>query len=88
MDRIVNVNNLKLTAFKPSHGRSPQTVQAEFTASIYIFKELGAPTTTAADEALKEKKGAAAAPGAAGNEGKGAKPAKPAASAKEKGAKA
>jgi type IV pilus assembly protein PilO len=87
MERIVNVNDLKLTAYKPTRGRSPQTVQAEFTASIYIFKDLGTPTTTQADEAVKDKKGAAAAPGAPGNQSKAAAP-KPSASAKEKGEKA
>lgn len=49
LDRIVNVNNLRLTGFKPNRGRSPHTVEAEFTASIYIFKELGSPATVAPD---------------------------------------
>lgn len=46
LDRIVNINDLRLTAYQPNHGRSSQTVVAEFTASIYIFKDLGAPLTT------------------------------------------
>jgi type IV pilus assembly protein PilO len=57
LDRIVNVNNLKLNGFKPNRGRSPYTVEAEFTASIYIFKELGAPTTTPAEQDAKAKPG-------------------------------
>lgn len=43
LDRIVNINDLKLTAYQPNRGRSSQTVIAEFTASIYIFKDLGTP---------------------------------------------
>lgn len=57
LDRIVNVNSLKLSGFKPNRGRSPYTVEAEFTASIYIFKELGAPTTTSAEQDAKTKPG-------------------------------
>ncbi|HEY3296264.1 MAG TPA: type 4a pilus biogenesis protein PilO [bacterium] len=63
LDRIVNINDLKLTAYKPNRGRSAQTVTAEFTASIYIFKELGTPTSDVA----KPADGAEAdAPAAAG----------------------
>ena len=45
LDRIVNINNLKLSAFRPNRGRSPNTVEADFVATIYIFKDLGTPTT-------------------------------------------
>jgi type IV pilus assembly protein PilO len=51
LDRIVNVSNVRLTAYKPSKGRSPETVEAEFTATIYIFKSLGSPVTVASREA-------------------------------------
>jgi type IV pilus assembly protein PilO len=47
LDRIVNVNNLKLTAYQPNKGRSAHTVTAEFVASIYIFKGLDAPVANA-----------------------------------------
>jgi len=62
LDRIVNVNQIKFTNYKPNRGRSPMTVEAEFTASIYIFKELGAPITTQAEEEEKSgtKRGGAA----------------------------
>jgi type IV pilus assembly protein PilO len=53
LDRIVNINNVKLTGYKPNRGRSPFTVEAEFAASIYIFKELGAPVTVAAEQETK-----------------------------------
>lgn len=43
LERIVNVRNLKLNAYRPSKGRSPNTVEAEFMATIYVFKELGSP---------------------------------------------
>ncbi|MBU0509527.1 type 4a pilus biogenesis protein PilO [bacterium] len=43
LDRIVNVNDLKLREYKSRRKRSSETVDAEFVASIYIFKELGAP---------------------------------------------
>jgi len=47
------VNTVKLTGYKPNRGRSPFTVEAEFTASIYIFKELGSPVTTAVEQEPK-----------------------------------
>jgi type IV pilus assembly protein PilO len=53
LDRIVNVNTVKLTGYKPNRGRSPFTVESEFTASIYIFKELGSPVTTAVEQEPK-----------------------------------
>jgi type IV pilus assembly protein PilO len=53
LDRIVNVNAVKLTGYRPNRGHSPFTVEAEFTASIYIFKELGAPVTTVAEQEPK-----------------------------------
>jgi type IV pilus assembly protein PilO len=60
LDRIVNINNLKITAYKPNHGHSAQTVVADFTASIYIFKDLGAP---AASDSVKTAAGGTANPG-------------------------
>jgi type IV pilus assembly protein PilO len=45
LNRIVNINNLKFTAFRPNKGRSPYTVEADFVATIYIFKELGSPVS-------------------------------------------
>jgi len=65
LDRIVNVNNLRLTDYRPKRGVSPYTVQAEFTASIYIFKELGAPVTVASEEDAKAKPGRPPTPAAA-----------------------
>ena len=53
LDRIVNITSLKLATFRPNRGRSPNTVEADFVATIYIFKDLGSPaevTTPAADE--------------------------------------
>jgi Tfp pilus assembly protein PilO len=47
LNRIVNVNNLKLTSYKPNKGRSPHTVEADFVATIYIFKDLGSPVEVA-----------------------------------------
>lgn len=47
LDRIVNVSKVKLTAFRPNKGRSLNTVEADFIATIYIFKGLGTPTTVA-----------------------------------------
>jgi type IV pilus assembly protein PilO len=58
MDRIVNINGLHLSAFRTNKGRAPYSVEAEFTVSIYIFKDLGTATTVAADPG----KGAAKAP--------------------------
>ncbi|MBI5059411.1 type 4a pilus biogenesis protein PilO [candidate division KSB1 bacterium] len=55
LDRIVNVSNLKLTAYKPAKGRSHETVDAEFVATIYIFKSLGSPVTVESRE--EESKG-------------------------------
>jgi type IV pilus assembly protein PilO len=76
MDRIVNINNLHLQSYKPNKGHSEHTVQAEFTASIYIFKELGsavpAEATDSGDPAQAKPK-----PGDAPDNGKpAAKPAK------------
>jgi type IV pilus assembly protein PilO len=47
LDRIVNINGIKFTEYRPNRGRSPYTLEADFTASIYIFKDLGSPVTTA-----------------------------------------
>ncbi|MBU0691166.1 type 4a pilus biogenesis protein PilO [bacterium] len=43
LDRIVNVNNVNLSSYVPPKGRSPYTVEADFEAVIYVFKELGSP---------------------------------------------
>ncbi len=59
LDRIVNVRNVKLGAYKPNKGRSENTVEAEFTATIYVFKELGSPvevTPKEDDSKVKHKK--------------------------------
>lgn len=59
LDRIVNVRNLKLTTYRPAKGRSPDTVEAEFLATIYVFKELGSPievTPVEDDKKGKRKK--------------------------------
>jgi len=50
LDRIVNINDVKLRAYNPRRKRSPETVEAEFIASIYIFKELGAPVRIESEE--------------------------------------
>ncbi|NUO18405.1 type 4a pilus biogenesis protein PilO [bacterium] len=55
LERIVNVRNLKLNAYRPSKGRSPNTVEAEFMATIYVFKELGSPVQVTPKE--DDKKG-------------------------------
>lgn len=57
LDRIVNVRNLKLSAYRPNKGRSSSTVEAEFMATIYVFKELGSPVqVTPKEEDIKGKK--------------------------------
>jgi Tfp pilus assembly protein PilO len=56
LDRIVNVNNLNLTTYRPPKGTSPYTVQADFEATIYVFKELGSPVTVAEPEDKKRKR--------------------------------
>ena len=64
LDRIVNITDLKIAAYRPNRGRSPNTLEADFIATIYIFKELGTPaqtaTTTQPDDksAAKKKRGA------------------------------
>jgi type IV pilus assembly protein PilO len=57
LDRIVNITNFKISAYHPNRGRSPNTVEADFVATVYIFKELGAPTTVAStnDKDVKGK---------------------------------
>jgi type IV pilus assembly protein PilO len=59
MDRIVNINRIRLTNHASNKRAANQTVEAEFIASIYIFKELGSPVTTAAAENIAKKGGAA-----------------------------
>ncbi|MBK6767056.1 MAG: type 4a pilus biogenesis protein PilO [bacterium] len=55
LERIVNVRNMRLTAYRPMKGRSPNTVEAEFLATIYVFKELGSPVEVTPKE--EDKKG-------------------------------
>ncbi len=55
LERIVNVRNMRLTTYRPSKGRSPNTVEAEFLATIYVFKELGSPVEVTPKE--DDKKG-------------------------------
>ncbi|MDD5087237.1 MAG: type 4a pilus biogenesis protein PilO [bacterium] len=62
LDRIVNVNEVKLRAYNPRRKHSPETVEAEFIASIYIFKDLGAPVRIESEE---ETPGAPGRPAAA-----------------------
>jgi type IV pilus assembly protein PilO len=50
LDRIVNINNLRLTAFIPNRGHSPNSVEADFVATIYVFKDIGAPVKAAAGD--------------------------------------
>jgi type IV pilus assembly protein PilO len=45
LDRIVNITDLKMTNFRPNRGRSPNTVEADFVATIYVFKELSSEAT-------------------------------------------
>jgi type IV pilus assembly protein PilO len=62
LERIVNVKNLKLSAYRPTKGRSPNTVETEFLATIYVFKELGSPvevTPKEDDKKVKRRKPAA-----------------------------
>lgn len=56
LERIVNVRNLRLQAYKPNKGRSPNTLEAEFMATIYVFKELGSPVEVAETEDDKKQK--------------------------------
>lgn len=66
MDRIVNVNGLSLREYKPKRGSSPSTVEADFTASIYIFKEIGSPVTVQSDVDKDKKQ-----PGRPGSQNRG-----------------
>lgn len=59
LDRIVNINNMNLTSYVPPKGRSPYTVEADFEAVIYVFKELGSPvgvTPTDDDKTVKKRR--------------------------------
>ncbi len=74
LDRIVNINNVKLSAFRPNRGRSPNTVEADFVATIYIFKELGSPAeieTPPEDNSKKPHGKAGGNRAARGKSGKG-----------------
>ena len=53
MDRIVNVSELSLSAYTPPKGRSKYTVEADFVATIFVFKELGSPVEVAEPEDSK-----------------------------------
>lgn len=57
LKRIVNVRNIRLSAYKPTKGRSPYSVEAEFLATIYVFKELGAPVEVAPTEEERKASG-------------------------------
>jgi Tfp pilus assembly protein PilO len=48
LDRIVNISNLNLSNYNPPRGESPYTVEADFEAIIYVFKELGSPVEVTA----------------------------------------
>jgi type IV pilus assembly protein PilO len=54
LDRIVNVANMNLSSYTPPRGTSPYTVEADFEAIIYVFKELGSPVEVTAP--VEEKK--------------------------------
>ncbi len=56
LPRIVNISNLTMTAWAPRKGRSQNTVETEFLATIYIFKELGAPATVSEPEEETSKR--------------------------------
>ncbi len=56
LDRIVNVNNMNLSSYIPPRGRSPYTVEADFEAVIYVFKELGSPVEVSEPEEETKKK--------------------------------
>ena len=50
LPRIVNISNPTMTAWAPRKGRSHNTVETEFLATIYIFKELGVSATVSKSE--------------------------------------
>jgi type IV pilus assembly protein PilO len=58
LDRIVNVSNMTLSNYVPPRGTSPYTVEADFEAIIYVFKELGSPVevATPVDEKKQTKR--------------------------------
>ncbi len=45
LPRIVNISKVRMGAWAPREERSSNTVEAEFVATIYIFKQLGMPAT-------------------------------------------
>lgn len=55
LPRIVNISGLRMTAWAPRKGRSVNTVEAEFLATIYIFKPLGSPATVSTPESSQKR---------------------------------
>lgn len=56
LPRIVNISELRMTAWVPRKGRSHSTMEAEFLATIYIFKPLGTPPTVSTPESPSTRK--------------------------------
>jgi type IV pilus assembly protein PilO len=56
LPRIVSISGLRTTAWAPRKGRSVNTVEAEFLATIYIFKPLGSPATVSTPESPQTRK--------------------------------
>jgi type IV pilus assembly protein PilO len=45
LPRIVNISKVRMGTWAPREERSSNTVEAEFVATIYIFKQLGTPAS-------------------------------------------
>jgi Tfp pilus assembly protein PilO len=45
LPRMVNISKVRMGAWAPREERSSNTVEADFVATIYIFKQLGTPAT-------------------------------------------
>ncbi|MFH1010486.1 MAG: type 4a pilus biogenesis protein PilO [bacterium] len=56
--RIVNISQLKMTVWSSREERSPNTLEAEFVATIYIFKQPGTPATVKPPESSAKPKAA------------------------------
>jgi type IV pilus assembly protein PilO len=56
LPRIVNISGLRMTAWAPRKGRSVNTVEAEFLATIYIFKPLGTTPAVSPPESPQTRK--------------------------------
>ncbi|MBM3325276.1 MAG: hypothetical protein FJY66_06370, partial [Calditrichaeota bacterium] len=54
--RIVNISQLKMTAWSSREERTPNTVESEFVATIYIFKQPGTPATVKVTESSARPK--------------------------------